>query len=153
MTLLCLFMTGITLYAQPGGAPPHKKMQEQTAPCEGMPPGMPPAMHGAPEAQVPPIPDLSKEQIDKIKLLNQQLRKQILSFDAQIMEKEAKLQTQKIADKPDIRAMNGLIDDISTLHGSIMKLLNETHFKIRDLLTEDQKLVFDELPPPTPPHR
>ncbi len=149
IALLYLFMTGTALFAQPCGDHPQPKMHEQAVPDTELP-GMSPHTRGVHEAGLPPIPDLTKEQAEKIKQLNLQLRKKILPLDAEINEKEAKLQTLRISDKPEIRTMNALIDDISTLRGSIMKLLNETHFDIRKLLTEDQRTIFDELPPPHP---
>jgi Spy/CpxP family protein refolding chaperone len=89
------------------------------------------------------IPNLSPEQKTKIKAIRIQSQKEILPLKGQLGEKKAKLQTLEMAEKPDMAAINGLIDEMHALEGKISKLRAAQKQEIRKLLTTDQRVVFD----------
>ncbi len=92
------------------------------------------------------IPGITAEQrsaIDKLRV------KQLRSSDlirAEIGEKQARLNTLKLAEKEDVKAIDGTIDDISKLRGDLMKQREAHRREIKALLNDEQKVYFDSKP-------
>lgn len=110
------------------------------------PPANPPAIDKTADDFIPMlrhIPDLSKEQEAKIKELHKNHLKLMLPMKNELNEKEAKLNSLNSAEKPDMKAINALIDEITLLKGKMMKAKNQFMQDVRALLTEDQRLAFD----------
>jgi Spy/CpxP family protein refolding chaperone len=60
-----------------------------------------------------------------------------------LREKRAKLEVLQTADKPDMNAINRLIDEIAAIQAQEMKAQAASRQKIRSLLTDEQRATFD----------
>ncbi|HLF34036.1 MAG TPA: periplasmic heavy metal sensor [Cyclobacteriaceae bacterium] len=91
------------------------------------------------------IPDLTEEQKEKIGKLNLEFEKNTLQKHNLIREKEAQLRTA--VTQPDIvlDKTDKLIDEISSIRSEIRKERIRTDARIRELLTDDQKVMFDRM--------
>lgn len=109
------------------------------------------------EEFVPPIPNLTESQILQIKELHTSHAKEMMSMHNQIGELHAKLRTLTTEDNVDMDKVNSLIDEIGALQTKIMKENEANRQKIRKLLTEEQRVIFDTMPqgppPPAPPKK
>jgi len=111
-----------------------------------MPPGdmekqrMPGMNHEKHMPMIPDLTDMQREQIDKLRTEH---LKVMLPLKNQVTEKEAKLQTLSTAENIDMKAINKLIEEIGQVKIKMMKEQAVQHQKIRKLLTESQRLVFD----------
>ncbi len=134
--LALIFIAGIeTLYAQPGSDEAHGKMDKKEK-CEM-----------APEAGMcHNIPNLTEEQQQKITKLQTGMMKEMQGIHDQLAEKHAHLKTLSHAEKPDQNAINKTIDEISDLQAQMMKKRFSHRQEIRNILTDEQKVVFDTNP-------
>ncbi len=134
--LALIFIAGIeTLYAQPGSDEAHGKMDKKEK-CEM-----------APEAGIcHNIPNLTEEQQQKITKLQTGMMKEMQGIHDQLAEKHAHLKTLSHAEKPDQNAINKTIDEISDLQAQMMKKRFSHRQEIRNILTNEQKVVFDTKP-------
>ena len=89
------------------------------------------------------IPDLSEEQQKKIKKLRTVHIKKMLPLRNELREKEARLQTLRTAEKPDMNAINTQIESIGAVKIQIAKEREAHRQEIRKILTEEQRLQFD----------
>lgn len=89
-------------------------------------------------------PNFTTEQSDAIKALRFELEKEMIQVNNQIAEKRAQLKTLEQVDKPDTRAINSKIDEITSLMNKRMKATSANKAKIRSLLTDEQKVMFDK---------
>jgi Spy/CpxP family protein refolding chaperone len=89
------------------------------------------------------IPDLTEVQQNKIDDLRVTHQKKMLNNRNQMMEKRARLNTLRTADKADMNVINKLVDEIGVLHTSMMKEKEAHHQAVRGLLTEKQRVFFD----------
>ncbi|MDY0101579.1 MAG: periplasmic heavy metal sensor [Lentimicrobium sp.] len=89
------------------------------------------------------IPGLTEDQQTKIlKLRTDHFRKAELTR-AEIGEKQARMNTLRLAETQDAKAIDKNIDEIATLRGNLMKE-RETHRReVKALLTDEQKVWFD----------
>ena len=87
------------------------------------------------------LSDAQKEKIDEIKLAS---NKEVTQTQNKINELEAQLTTTLSEDKVDQNKANKLVDEIGDLRSTVRKQRVDTHLKIRNLLTEKQKLLFDQ---------
>ncbi len=87
--------------------------------------------------------DLSDEQSQKIETIHTNGKKSMLTFTTKIAEKEARLQTLVTADDYDSKAVNKVITEISELQKDRMLTKYAHHQKIRELLTDEQRVKFD----------
>lgn len=90
-----------------------------------------------------PVADISAEQNEQLKALQTEKQKKLNQLHNQLDEKKAQQRTLEAADKPDMKAINKLIDEQTTLLGSKMKTEAEYKQKIRSTLTEEQRVEFD----------
>jgi Spy/CpxP family protein refolding chaperone len=92
------------------------------------------------------LPNLSEDQQTKIEKLHDQHFKSMQAIRDQMAEKKARLNTLNHADKPDMDAINKVIEDIGQLKVQMMKKKITHRLEIRNLLTDEQKIVFDKQP-------
>jgi len=95
------------------------------------------------EQMMKQIPDLSDEQMDKIKNLRIEMMKQITPLQAELQELKAHLRTLSVAEEADMKAINKTIDKISALQGKIMKIHAKFRQDVRSVLNDKQRVVFD----------
>jgi Spy/CpxP family protein refolding chaperone len=89
------------------------------------------------------IPNLTEDQKTKISDLHLNFQKENLQLKNQMEEKEAHLKTVSMVDKVDMVEVNKTIDEMFVLKASIAKKKEALHQDIRNLLTVEQKVVFD----------
>lgn len=89
------------------------------------------------------VPNLTDEQIAKIKDIRLSEQKQLLQLRNQMGEKRARLRSLETAEKADMKEINKTIDDIAKLHADGMKARAEAKQKIRTLLNDEQRIHFD----------
>lgn len=89
------------------------------------------------------IPALTPEQRSAIKDLRTAHFRKIDLLSAEIAEKEARMNTLKLAEKADEKAIDRTIDEISKLRGDLMKEREAHHRNVKSLLTDDQKVRYD----------
>lgn len=92
------------------------------------------------------LPNLTDEQKDQMAKLRTGNMKVMLDFRNKIQEKMARLHTLQTADKPDMSAINSTIDDIFALRAEMAKKQAAHHQKVRSLLTDEQRVIFDSMP-------
>jgi len=90
------------------------------------------------------IPDITEAQKTEIKKLHIALMKEIMPIQNLIREKQARLHTLSTADKVDMKAINDLIDEIGKLRTDIQKKRMKFVQDVRALLTDDQRVFFDQ---------
>jgi Spy/CpxP family protein refolding chaperone len=87
------------------------------------------------------LTDEQKAKIEEIKLAS---GKESLQRQNKMSELEAQLTTALSQDKVDKNKVNNLIDEIGKLRTDSRKARVADHLKIRELLTEKQKIIFDQ---------
>jgi len=92
---------------------------------------------------LPGLTDTQKAEMKKIHLAQAQSTQDIRN---QLMEKKAHLHTLQTAAKPNMKAINAAIDEMSALKTQMAKKKAATHQKIRSLLTPEQRVMFDNRP-------
>lgn len=92
------------------------------------------------------LPDLTDEQKQNIEDLKIELMKENMPLKNELMEKKARLRTLSTVENVDMKEVNNVIDDITGLLASMMKNGAEKMQNIRELLNEDQRLIFDSKP-------
>ena len=90
------------------------------------------------------IPDLTEQQKSDIKDLRTAFMKDIQHIKAQMDIKRAELKALQTAEKPDIDAINKKIDEKANLRTQLEKKKAAFRQSVRALLTDDQKVVFDQ---------
>jgi Spy/CpxP family protein refolding chaperone len=86
--------------------------------------------------------DLSAEQKEQIEKLHIDLQKEILPIRNKIREKNAQLNT-KITEGANKTEIDQLVEEIGNLRTEIQKSGIGTHLKVRELLSDQQKVKFD----------
>ena len=89
------------------------------------------------------VPDLTAEQETAIQKLRTEHYKAVLPLSNSMAEKEARLQTLRTADNPDNARINKLIEEIGSIRTDMMKKAESHRQKVRKLLTDDQKVLYD----------
>ncbi len=89
------------------------------------------------------LPNISKEQQAKISKLRTAHMKESQKTRNIMGEKRARLQTLQTADKVDMKAVNKTIDEIGVLRTEMHKKRATHRQSVRNLLTDEQKVVFD----------
>lgn len=136
MAIALAVVTSLTLNAQPQRMQPYSgkspKEVRQVRPPAGF--TLP-----APENSAG-LTDQQREEIRKIR--TQQLKERTQTGNL-LKEKRAKLESLQTADKPDLKEINRVIDEIAALQAQEMKSQAASRQKIRSLLTEEQRALFD----------
>jgi hypothetical protein len=99
---------------------------------------------GAQMGNMSRIPNLSEEQKSMIKELHIAHYKETQPIKNQLQELKARQKSLSTADKPDIKAINANIDDITKLQNKLMKSRAAMHQQVRALLNDEQKMWFDQ---------
>ena len=89
------------------------------------------------------MPDLTEEQKSQMKDLRLQMHKSLLPMQNQIGEYDAKMRTLTTAEQADMKAINKVIDNKTDVLAKMMKLKAENHQKMRAILTDEQRVIFD----------
>lgn len=134
VTVLLVLLPAVMLMAQPFGP----GNGNGNGPGYGRP-----ADENGLECRIPGLSDEQKAEIDKLRTAH--IRKVNL-IRAEIGEKEARLNTLRLAEKEDVKAIDKTIDEISKLRGDLMKERESHKREVRALLNEDQKAWFDARP-------
>ncbi len=90
------------------------------------------------------MPTLTEDQTIAINNLRVEHEKEMLQLQNKLQELRAQLRTLQQVDKPNTKAVNSKIDEITTLQNKSMKQRAEHQSKVRALLTDEQKLAFDK---------
>ena len=110
---------------------PHKAMKVERA-------------HEPRQHRQPPIPNLTEQQNEAISDIKLRYKGKNLKPKNIINEKMARLRTLSSEEKPNMRTLNKIADEIGGLRAEIMKNDMAATQEIRALLTEKQRIVFDE---------
>ncbi len=86
--------------------------------------------------------DLNDEQKSQIEKIHLDMQKELLPTLNELREKNAKLNTLISENESELK-INQLIDEISKLQATVRKGRISNHFKVRELLTDEQKVKFD----------
>ena len=89
------------------------------------------------------VSNLTLEQRSAIKTLVLTKNKQKLQIDNKLNEKRAQLKSLESSEKPKLKSINKIIDEIGALIISRMKVEADCKQKIRNILTEEQRVEFD----------
>ncbi len=89
------------------------------------------------------IPDLTDAQKEKIKEMKTAHMKDMQPLKNDLREKNAHLQTLQTAENPNMEAINKQIDDIYVVKTQMAKKHASFRQKIRNILTDDQRVWFD----------
>ena len=86
---------------------------------------------------------LSEQQSEELqKIRTEQLKVQTQSQNL-IREKRARLEVLQTAERPNMAEINKVIDEIAAIQAQQMKAQAEARQKIRSLLTEEQRTLYD----------
>ena len=86
------------------------------------------------------LDDKQREEIGKIRMEQIKERTQTRNL---LTEKRAKLEVLQTADKPDMKEINKVIDEIAAVQAQQMKAQAASRQKIRNVLTEEQRTYYD----------
>jgi len=86
------------------------------------------------------IDDKQREEIRKIRAEQLKERTQTRNL---LNEKRAKLEVLQTAEKPDMKEINKVIDEIAAVQAQQMKAQAVSRQKIRSLLTDEQRAYYD----------
>jgi len=89
------------------------------------------------------IPNLTDEQQQKINDLRVKHIKDVTPLKNELGEKRAKMRTLQSADKPDLNAINKLIDEMAAVRAQIQKKAAAHRVEVASLLTEEQRVYFN----------
>jgi len=111
----------------------------------------PPGKRGGPSLEMGErfldrIPDITEDQKEQVKVIKTNHMKNVLPLRNQIQEKRAQLQTLSTADEVDMLKVNKTIEEIGKLKLEMAKKRAAHKQEIRNVLTEDQRVIFDSVP-------
>ncbi|MBN2668480.1 MAG: periplasmic heavy metal sensor [Bacteroidales bacterium] len=92
------------------------------------------------EAIIPDLTDQQKTEIEKLRIAHM---KEIQQIKNQLDIKKAELKALQTAENPDMNAINKNIEERSALRTDLEKKSAAHHQAVRDLLTDDQKVIYD----------
>jgi Spy/CpxP family protein refolding chaperone len=99
---------------------------------------------GAPAMQMKKmLPDLTDDQVKKIKSLRMEMMKKITPMKAELQELKAHLHTLSIAEKVDMEAINKTIDRMGAIRTKMMMIRAKFQQDVRAVLNEEQRIIFD----------
>jgi len=93
------------------------------------------------------LPDLTDEQRTQIRDIMLNTRKEMLPIQNELREKQAQLRTLTTGENIDMDAANTVIEEIGALRTEMMKNRIASRQEIRNLLTEEQRIIFDSHTP------
>ncbi|MBN2349390.1 MAG: Spy/CpxP family protein refolding chaperone [Bacteroidales bacterium] len=89
------------------------------------------------------LPDLTEEQQVQLNDLRIAHLKEMAPLRNQLNEKKAHLQTLSTVENPDMKSINKTIDEMGSIKTQMMKNRAAHQQQVRNLLNDEQKLVFD----------
>ena len=92
---------------------------------------------------MPMIGNLDEKQREEIKKIRTDQVKERVQTRNLLREKRAKLELLQTSDKPDMKEINKVIDEIAAVQAQAMKAKAAGRQKIRNLLTEEQRIYYD----------
>jgi Spy/CpxP family protein refolding chaperone len=92
------------------------------------------------------IPDLTDGQKEQINDLKTQHMKEVLPLRNLVQEKQAQLKSISTGDKVDMDKVNNTIEEIGKIKIDLAKKRAAHRQEIRNVLTEDQRVIFDSMP-------
>ena len=92
------------------------------------------------------IPDLTDEQMEQIKDLKTDHMKEVLPLRNLVQEKQAHLKSISSGDKVDMDKVNNTIEEIGKIKVELAKKRAAHRQEVRNVLSEDQRIVFDSMP-------
>lgn len=95
------------------------------------------------EELTPPIKGLDDKQREEIRMIRTEQLKERTQTRNRLKEKQAQLELLQTSDKPDMKEINRVIDEIATIQAQDMKSQASGRQKIRSILTEEQRVQFD----------
>ena len=98
-----------------------------------------------PEGFSMPLRNLDEKQREEMQKIRTEQMKASTQFRNLLREKRAKLEVLQTADKPDMKEINKVIDEIAAVQAQEMKAKAANRQKIRSLLTEEQRVQFDAM--------
>jgi Spy/CpxP family protein refolding chaperone len=87
----------------------------------------------------------TNEQNEAVKAIRMKSLKELKPLKDKLREITAHHITLTTADKPDMLAINSSIDKIGETKTAIAKVMEKQHQEIRGLLTEEQRIKFDQM--------
>ncbi len=87
--------------------------------------------------------DLSEEQVAQMTDLRVEHQKKMLPIQTEIQQRVGELKLLQTEDRPNLKKIDGKIEEIADLRAELQKERVRHHLKIRDLLTDEQKKMFD----------
>ncbi len=127
IAMVSLMLISINSFAQNGNGQ-GKGQNMGKADCSGI------------ENKIPDLTDKQKADIERIHLDG---KKEMLPITNSLKVKRAELQTLRSSEKIDQKAIDAKVKEIGDLRTQMMTLRENRIQKIRNLLTDDQKIVFD----------
>lgn len=91
------------------------------------------------------IPDLTEDQQAKIDALRLEQMKQMTNHRNQMDVLRAKKRTLMTSDNADMKEINSVIDQMTSLQNERMKTSAKHRQAVRNLLTDEQKVYFDAM--------
>ena len=96
-----------------------------------------------PEGFSLPAQNLTDKQREELMKMRTEQLKERTQMRNQLREKRAKLENLQTADKPDMKEINKVIDEIAAIQAQEMKSQAANRQKIRSMLTDEQRIRFD----------
>ena len=132
MAIAIAAVTSLTVNAQPQIMQPYSgKSPNETRPVMRV------------EGFAMPEGNLNDQQREELKKIRTEQLKERTRTSNLLKEKRAKLETLQTADKPDMKKINKVIDEIAAIQAQHMKAQAASRQKIRSLLTEEQRAYYD----------
>ena len=92
------------------------------------------------------LPDLTEEQQNKIETYRLAHLKEMNTHRNQMNELRAKRQTLITSDNSDMKEINAIIDQMTSVHNKMLKTSAKHRQDVRSQLTDEQKVYFDSRP-------
>lgn len=128
-TAIMMFLISLASFGQPGmGYGPCHDMNKDSLKMAGM----------------TGIPNLTDKQMEQIKTLRTEHLKTVTKKRNLLKEKRAHLTVLMTQDHPDQKAIDKTIGEINLIRGELLKERVGMQLKIRNLLTDEQKVYFDK---------
>lgn len=89
------------------------------------------------------IPNLTDEQQQKINDLKVKHIKDVTPLKNELGEKRARMRTLQSVEKPDLNAINKLIDEMAAVRAQIQKKAAAHKVEVASLLTDEQKVYYN----------
>jgi len=134
MAIAIVAVTSLTVNAQPQEMRPYSGMRPEAMRQVTLPEG---------NDRLVASLNLNDQQREELKKIRTEQLKERTQTRNLLREKRAKLEVLQTAEKPDMKAINKLIDEIAAMQAQEMKSQAASRQKIRSLLTEEQRTHFD----------